>query len=74
MRMPPKLTTVMYLSTRLQRASSGPDGMRVFDINIEQCPDCGGPLTIIAAILDPTVITKLLMHLGLSAREPTPDP
>ncbi len=43
---------------------------RVFDIDIEQCPHCGGPLTIIAAIVDPTVIAKILKHLGLSARAP----
>jgi hypothetical protein len=28
----------------------------LFDIDIEHCPQCGGPLTIIAAIEDPTVI------------------
>ncbi len=43
---------------------------RVSDIDIEQCPRCGGPLTIIAAIVDPTVIAKILKHLGLSARAP----
>jgi hypothetical protein len=47
---------------------------RVFDIDIEQCPHCGGPLTIIAAILDPTVIAKVLTHLGLSARAPPRSP
>jgi hypothetical protein len=47
---------------------------RVFDIDIEQCPQCGGPLTIIAAILDPTVIAKILTHLGLSARAPPRSP
>jgi len=26
---------------------------RVFDIDLEHCPHCGGTLTIIAAILDP---------------------
>ena len=40
---------------------------RVFDIDIEQCPHCGGPLTIIAAIVDPAVIAKILKHLGMSA-------
>jgi len=29
---------------------------RVFDIDIEQCPHCGGTLKIIAAIEHPTVI------------------
>ncbi|MGQ0591860.1 MAG: hypothetical protein ACT4QB_04210 [Gammaproteobacteria bacterium] len=47
---------------------------RVFDIDIEQCPHCGGPLTIIAAIVDPTVIAKILTHLGLSARAPPRSP
>lgn len=43
---------------------------RVFDIDLEHCPHCGGALTIIAAIEDPTVIAKILAHLGLSARAP----
>ncbi|MGH8473930.1 MAG: hypothetical protein ACREVJ_16075 [Gammaproteobacteria bacterium] len=43
---------------------------RVFEIDIEHCPQCGGPLTIIAAIVDPTAIAKILKHLGMSARAP----
>ncbi|MGH8611120.1 MAG: IS91 family transposase, partial [Gammaproteobacteria bacterium] len=43
---------------------------RVFDIDIEHCPNCGGTLTIIAALLDPTAIAQILTHLGLSARAP----
>ena len=31
---------------------------------LEHCPQCGGPLKIIAAIVDPTVIAKILTHLG----------
>ena len=45
---------------------------RVFDINIEHCPNCGGALKIIAAIEDPPVIIKILSHLGLSTRAPPP--
>ena len=41
---------------------------RVFDIDIEQCPHCGGALKIIAAILEKAAITKILDHLGLPAR------
>jgi hypothetical protein len=37
---------------------------------MEQCPQCGGPLKIIAAIEDPTVMAKILAHLGLSIRAP----
>ncbi|MDP1786318.1 MAG: transposase [Nitrosomonas sp.] len=43
---------------------------RVFDIDIEQCPHCGGALKIIAAILERAAITKILDHLGLPARAP----
>ena len=43
---------------------------RVFDIDIENCPDCGGTLKIIAAIEDPSVIVRFLAHLGLPNRPP----
>ncbi len=43
---------------------------RVFDIDIENCPNCGGALKIIAAIEDPPVIVRILTHLGLSTRAP----
>ncbi|MGH8531525.1 MAG: hypothetical protein ACREV1_02065 [Gammaproteobacteria bacterium] len=51
---------------------------RVFDIDIDK-PDTepatrGGTLKIIAAILNPTVIAKVLTHLGLSARAPPRSP
>ncbi len=34
------------------------------------CPQCGGPLTLLAAIEDPAVIGKILSHLGLPTRAP----
>jgi Putative transposase len=40
---------------------------RVFEIDPEHCPNCGGELKIIAAILKQPVIEKILMHLGLRA-------
>ena len=43
---------------------------RVFDIDIEHCPRCGGTMKIIAAIEEPAVITKILNHLGLPTRAP----
>ena len=36
---------------------------RVFGIDIETCPACGGALRIIASIEDPAVIKKILTHL-----------
>jgi hypothetical protein len=47
---------------------------RVFDIDIEHCPNCGGELKIKAAIEDPAVIVRILSHLGLPARAPPRSP
>ena len=47
---------------------------RVFDIDVEYCANCGGRLKIIAAIVDPAVITKILTHLHLPARAPPRSP
>ena len=47
---------------------------RVFDIDIEHCPQCGGRLKIIAAIEEPAAIAKILTHLGLPARAPPRTP
>jgi hypothetical protein len=35
---------------------------------MEHCPNCGGELKIIAAILEQPVIEKILTHLVLQAR------
>ena len=43
---------------------------RVFNIDMERCPNCQGKLQIIAAIEDPSTIAKILKHLGLPARAP----
>jgi hypothetical protein len=34
------------------------------------CPQCAGPLTLIAAIEDQAVIVKILAYLGLPTRAP----
>jgi hypothetical protein len=36
---------------------------RVFRIDVETCPACGGAMKIIASIEDPVVIGKILAHL-----------
>ncbi len=43
---------------------------RVFEIDMAHCPNCGGELKIIAAIMEQPVIEKILTHLGLQARAP----
>ena len=43
---------------------------RVFGIDLEHCPQCGGEFKIIAAIEWPAVIVRILTHLGLPARSP----
>ena len=43
---------------------------RVFDLDFEHYPQCGGDLKIIAAIEEPAVIVRILTHLGLPARAP----
>ncbi|MCZ8166936.1 hypothetical protein [Silanimonas sp.] len=43
---------------------------RVLDIDMQHCPNCGGGLKIIAAILERPVIEKILCHLGLDPQPP----
>ena len=43
---------------------------RVFGIDIETCPACGGAARIIACIEDPDVIEKILTRLDAKAAEP----
>ena len=43
---------------------------RVFDLDLAHCPNGGGALKVIAAILAQPVIGKILTHLGLQARAP----
>jgi hypothetical protein len=47
---------------------------RVFDLDLDHCPQCGGEFRIIAAIEAPAVIIRILTHLGLPARAPPRSP
>jgi Putative transposase len=43
---------------------------RVFEIDMAHCPNCGGELRVIAAILETAAIERTLTHLGLQPRAP----
>ena len=54
---------------------------RVFAIDIETCPECGGTLRVISCIEDPPLIRKILGHVqqraaltGITARGPPANP
>ena len=47
---------------------------RVFDIDLEHCPQCGGEFKIIATIQEPAAIVRILTHMGLPARAPPRSP
>ena len=38
---------------------------RVFAIDIETCPDCGGKLRVIASVEEPGLIRKILAHVRI---------
>jgi RNA polymerase subunit RPABC4/transcription elongation factor Spt4 len=40
---------------------------RVFNIDIETCPECGGAVNVIAFIGDTVVIEKIFTHLNEKA-------
>ncbi len=53
---------------------------RVFAVDIETCPDCGGKLRVIACVEEPALIAKILEHVrardelgGVEARAPPVD-
>jgi hypothetical protein len=48
---------------------------RVFAVDVLACPNCGGRLRVIATIDDPSVVQRILAHLGLAGNEgPPADP
>ncbi len=55
---PPERRASMSWAQRLKR---------VFNIDIETCPRCGGAVRVIACIEDPVVIDKILTHLDNKA-------
>lgn len=47
---------------------------RIFPFDILACGECGGRLRLVSTIVDPTVIAKILNHLGLPSTPPVPEP
>ena len=45
-----------------------------FEADVLACPRCGGRMVVVATIEDPTVIHRILTHLGLSTEEGEPLP
>ncbi len=43
---------------------------RVFELDLALCPNFGGKLKVMTAILQQPVVEKILTHLGLQARAP----
>jgi len=43
---------------------------RVFGLDMQKCVDCGGPLKIVSAILEPRAIEDILTHLRLPDKPP----
>ena len=65
----PKPTAPMSWMQRLGsgfllRSTSSIPGIvrRVFDIDLRNCPRCGGPVRVIAVITEPALIVRLLEH------------
>ena len=47
---------------------------RSLGLDVLRCPRCGGRLKLIALIKDPTVIRRVLQHLGLPTDVPEARP
>ncbi len=43
---------------------------RVFLVDVLTCPDCGGQRRLLAFILKPSAIERILRHLGLPTKPP----
>jgi hypothetical protein len=72
----PKVTDAEPQTPAEQRASMtwAQRLKRVFNIDIETCMQCGGPVKVIACIEDPVVIKRILDHLKEKAETNVPDP
>ncbi len=60
--------------TRKKRLSWAELLKRVFQIDLTECPDCGGEVKLIAVIMERKVVRKILDHLGLPSEPPRVTP
>ncbi len=55
---------------RARRLSWAQLMQRVFLVDVLECPVCAGRMRLVAAIVEPRVVARILAHLGLPARAP----
>ena len=63
-------STVETRELRERRLSWAQLMLRVFEVDVLKCPDCGGRRALIAVITQPEVIAAFLTSLGLPTRAP----
>ena len=47
---------------------------RAFRIDVLACPRCGGRMKLLAVLIDPRVVRRILLHLGIPADAPSVTP
>ena len=65
---------IPIVPTRQYVLSLPPQLRRAFELDVLACPRCRGRLRLIACITQPTIIGKILSHVGLPADAPEPQP
>ena len=63
----PKLASKPTAARSTWRLDQGALLKRVFAVDVMVCARCEGPMRIIACIEQPSVVSRILQHLGLSA-------
>jgi len=70
----PALAAATLLPIRSRRLDWASLLRRVFRFDVLRCPRCQAPLTVLAAISEPPVVTRILQHLGLPSDAPLCQP
>jgi Ribonuclease G/E len=69
-----ELPNILSLFTKKYRLSWAALLARVYQIEIETCPNCGGRMKIMAALTEPSSVRRYLEDVGLSAKIPEISP